>query len=87
MREQMYNCQKWLADSLKAGSAAPVRQHFEAPTGALPINLGDKTLPALHCHLPLTLSFGGGEWASYTCSMHVAVLENISRLYSIGIHF
>ena len=36
-REQMYNCQKWLANSLKAGSAAPVGQQFEAPTGALTI--------------------------------------------------
>ena len=38
MREQMYNCQKWLANSLKAGSAAPVGQYFEAPPGALPID-------------------------------------------------
>ena len=65
MREQMYNCQKWLADSLKAGSAAPVGRYRVAPTGALAINLGDKTLPALHCHLPLTLSFGGGMGIIY----------------------
>ena len=37
MREQMYNCQKWLANSLKAGSAAPVGRYKVAPTGALPI--------------------------------------------------
>ena len=60
----MYNCQKWLADSLKAGSAAPVRQHFEAPTGALPINLGDKTLPAFagsnaaeHAHICIRINW------------------------------
>ena len=35
MREQMYNCQKWLANSLKAGSAAPVGRYKVAPTGAI----------------------------------------------------
>ena len=34
-REQMYNCQKWLANSLKAGSAAPVGRYKVAPTGAI----------------------------------------------------
>ncbi len=35
MREQMYNCLKWLANSLKAGSAAPVGRYKVAPTGVI----------------------------------------------------
>ena len=46
VQEQMYNCQKWLANSLKAGSAAPVGRDKVAPTGAMAIYHGDKTLPA-----------------------------------------
>ena len=40
-REQMYNCQKWLANSLKAGSAAPVGRYKVAPTGVLAIDHGN----------------------------------------------
>ena len=35
MREQMYNCQNWSANSLKAGSAAPDRRYKVAPTGVI----------------------------------------------------
>ena len=40
-RKQMYNCQKWSANSLKAGSAAPVGRYKVAPTGALAIDHGN----------------------------------------------
>ena len=70
MREQMYNCQNWLANSIKAGSAAAVGRYKVAPTGALPIDDDDKTLPGLHRHLPLTFSFGvNGHYIHVLCPL------------------